>query len=350
MNGRGREGYRPGYRSPSPQRYRDRHDDRYSRRSRSRSPAYGRDRYRGASPRREPDDDLPLPRRPARDVPDVQIIALESLDRDFLSWVEKAFTTRGLRVDVLILSPRLSEEAVVRRQIVEGVLAVSKLRRHNQNMSKIGLTIFKRNRGTRDVQFEEYDNQDPSICCELVLREKAMQGGGGPPQQHQYGYGGGAPQAQYGYQQAPPPFVPPTGYPPGYGQPPAPYGAPQPPQPPPGRPPMPPNLDPNNLQNILSTLNQPPATPQSANMPSYGAPGQPPLGYSPRPDPFRPQDPYAAMRNNPGFQGPNQPLPQAHIQPPQGQPPHGQPTAGSPPGPPNMQDILARLGTYGGQR
>ena len=77
MSGRGRDGYR-GYRSPSPPRYRERYDDRY-RRSRSRSPGYGRDRYRGASPRREPDDDLPLPRRSPRDVPDVQIIALEQL-------------------------------------------------------------------------------------------------------------------------------------------------------------------------------------------------------------------------------------------------------------------------------
>lgn len=346
MNGRGREGYRPGFRSPSPPRYRERYDDRY-RRSRSRSPAYGRDRYRGASPRREPEDDLPLPRRLSRDVPDVQLIALEQLDRDFMTWVEKAFAERGLRVDVLFLSPRLSEESVVRRQIVEGVLAVSKLRRHNQDMSKIGLTIFKRSRGTRDVQFEEYDNQDPSICCELVLREKSMQGGPSPPAPTPYGaqYGGPPPpQAQYGYQQGPPPpFVPPTGYPPGYGQPPTPYGAPQPPA---GRPPLPPNMDPSNLQSLLSTLNHPsPTTPQSANMP-YGTPVHPQqAGYQLQPGPQyggQHHDPYAALRNNPGFAGamPGAQRPQPHSQPP----------AGSPPVPPNMQDILARLGTYGGQR
>ncbi|KAF2170561.1 hypothetical protein M409DRAFT_64254 [Zasmidium cellare ATCC 36951] len=344
-NGRGREGYRPGYRSPSPRRYRDRYDDRYHRRSRSRSPGYGRDRYRGASPRRSPEDDLPLPRRQPRDVPDVQIIALDQLDRDFLSWVKKAFSARGVRTDILYLSARLNEDSVVRRQIVEGVLAVSKLRRHNQDSSKINLTIFKRTRDSRDVQFEEYDGQDPGICCELVLREKSMQGG--PPPQQQYGYGGTqAPPAQYGYQHAaaPPPFVPPTGYPPGYGQPPTPYGAPQPPQPPPGRPPLPPNVDPNNLQSILSTLNQaPPQTPQSATMP-YGTPQQ--VGYPPQPGqqqyPGQQADPYAAMRNNPAFAGATQ-----GAQAPQS---HGQPPAAAPPVPPNMQDILARLGTYGGQR
>ncbi|KAK4496926.1 hypothetical protein PRZ48_011375 [Zasmidium cellare] len=346
-NGRGREGFRPGYRSPSPRGYRDRHDDRYHRRSRSRSPGYGRDsRYRGPSPRRDLDDDLPLPRRDPRDVPDVQIIALDQLDRDFLAWVENAFKQRGLRTDVLYLSARLNEESVVRRQIVEGVLAVSKLRRRNQDSSKINLTIFKRKSGNRDVQFEEYDGQDPAICCELVLREKAMNGG---QQLYQYGSappsrGGqyGPPREQYGYPPPgpPPPFVPPTGYPPGYGQPSAQFGAPQPPQPPPGRPPLPPNMDPNNLQNILSTLNQaPPQTPQSATMP-YGQP----VGYPPQPtqqQPY-PPDPYAAMRNNPAFAGAT---PGSQAPPPQGQPP-----AGQPPVPPNMQDILARLGTYGGQR
>ncbi|KAK4611993.1 hypothetical protein CLAFUW4_12666 [Fulvia fulva] len=331
-NGRDRGGYRANYgRSPSPppRGYRDRYEDRYrDRRSRSRSPGYGRDRYRGSSPRRTPEDDLPLPRREPRDVPDVQIIALDQLERDFLSWVEKAFTSKGVRVDVLILSPRLSEEAVVRRQIMEGVLAVSKLRRQNQNSAKIGLTIFKRKAGSRDVQFEEYDNLDPGICTELVLREKQLQGtvpsyGNYPPQ-----YGAPTPQPpmpQYGYQQQPPPFPPPAGYPPGYGQPPTPYGMP------PGPPQHnAPNFqgDPNNLQSLLSTLNQPPShASQHGRTPSYGAP---PAGYPPMP----PQQ-YGGQPQQPGY-------------PPQQAPPQAPAAAGAPPGqpPPNMQDILARLGTY----
>lgn len=264
-------------------------------------------------------------------MPDVQIIVLDQLERDFLSWVEKAFTSKGVRVDVLILSPRLSEEAVVRRQILEGVLAVSKLRRQNQIASQIGLTVFKRNGGSRDVQFEEYANLDPSICSDLVLREKQLQGavpsyGNYPPQ-----YGAPTPQAppqQYGYQQQPPP-VPPAGWPPGYAQPPAPYG-----MPPAGTPRNAPNLhgDPNNLQNLLSTLNQPsPNTPHHARAPSYGAP---PPGYPPMP----PQQ-YGGHQQQPGY--PPQHAQQAPLQPPA--------AAGAPPGqaPPNMQDILARLGSYG---
>ena len=101
-------------------------------------------RFRSPSPKRDVEDDLPLPRRAARDVPDCQILVLDTLDRDFISWVEQAFSARSVRVDVLLLSPRLSEQAVVRRQILEGVVAVSKLTRQNQDRGKIGLQIFDR--------------------------------------------------------------------------------------------------------------------------------------------------------------------------------------------------------------
>ena len=91
---RRRDDYRSG-RSPSPRGYRgrdeyrsgrDRSPDRYygGRRSRSRSP-FGRNaRYRSPSPRvREIDEEasLPIPRRDARDVPDVQLILIDELDR-----------------------------------------------------------------------------------------------------------------------------------------------------------------------------------------------------------------------------------------------------------------------------
>ena len=89
-----RDAYRP-IRSPSPRgtrgrdEYRggrDRSPDRYfpSHRSRSRSP-YGRNgRYRSRSPiNRDVDDDayLPIPRRDARDVPEVQMIIVDEVDR-----------------------------------------------------------------------------------------------------------------------------------------------------------------------------------------------------------------------------------------------------------------------------
>lgn len=258
-----------------------------------------------------------------------------------MTWVEKAFTARSVRVDVLILSPRLSEEAVVRRQIMEGVLAVSKLTRTNQNSGKIGLTIFRRTQGTSDVNFEDYDNLDPNICVELVLREKQTQGN--VYANHQYG-GQQAPQPQAPYVYPPqqpqqqPPYTP-SEFPPGYGQPPSSYGAPQHGQPHPGAGAPAMNVDSNNLQNLLSTLNQPPSqTPHTTG--SYGTQA----GYPPQQNQSYPpqQDPYAAYRNNPAYAGM---IPGGQ----QGGAPRTQlPAAASPSGqaPPNMQDILARLGTY----
>lgn len=327
-NGRGsRDEYRPGSRrSPSPRGYRDRYDDRY--RARSRSPGYGRggDRYKssGRSPPRgsngDIDDDLPLPPRAPQDVPEVQILVQAELNRDFITWVEGAFTSRGVRVGTIRLSPRLDESAVVRRQIVEGVMAVVKLRRGNQDTGRIGLTIFKRRpgatgTGSGDVLFEEYEGLEPGICVELVLREKQSHAAA-PPPPAPHGYPptyGAAPAAPpYGYPSQPPagaPAGPPYGYPTGY--PPAAAAAP-------GYPGAPPpqlhGLNTNNLQSLLTSLQ---ASPQTASTPgyppqAYGQYGQPP------PQPPPPQMP-------------------------------GQAAPGGAP-PPNMQDILARLGTYGAGR
>ena len=351
-NNRGgtRDGYRPGYRSPSPRGYRDRYDDRY--RARSRSPGYGRSgsgRYRSPSPKRDVDDDLPLPRRERRDVPDVQILVLDTLDRDFISWVESAFSSRSVRVDVLLLSPRLSEQAVVRRQIMEGVVAVVKLTRQNQTTAKIGLQIFDRRNGVGNVTFQEYDGLDPPIAVELVLRAKSTHGapnqtsqtptygGGGygvqpqqysvPPPAQQYG---AAP--VYGAPQPPPgpytqPSQPPAAYPPNYGQPPPPG------QQPPGMPPnlqsLITNIDPNNLQNLLSSMNN---TPQSSN----------PYSATPTNSAVQQQ-----LQNHPALAGYLQGQQQQQQQQ-QGVPPLPGGGPGSAPGggQVNMQDILARLGSY----
>ena len=82
-------------RSPSPRGFRGRDDffgprgrspDRYygGRRSRSRSPYSRHGRYRSRSPQgQDPDDEasLPIPRRSIRDVPDVQIVLVDQVDR-----------------------------------------------------------------------------------------------------------------------------------------------------------------------------------------------------------------------------------------------------------------------------
>lgn len=348
---------RDGRRSPSPYRgYEDRSGG-----YRRRSPDYGRgNRYRSPSPaRRNDDDDLPLPRRQPRDVPDVQILVMDSLERDFISWVEKAFSSRGVRVDVLLSSPRLDEAAVIRRQIVEGVTAISKLTVTNQNTGKIGLQIFDRRGGAGSVRFEEYEGLDPGICVELVLRAKGTNatsqpsyGGGGYGASAAAQYGAPPPQQmppaqQYG---APNPYAPAPqqaayGQPPPAGYPPQPQYAPQPP--PQQQQPqqanlqnMISNLDPAGLQNLLSAMNQrgqgPPATPQSAG--GYGG------GYA-----GQQQAAMAALQQNPGFaQQLQQQQQQYQQQGPQqqgGAPASGQ--QGGAGGQVNMQDILARLGTYG---
>lgn len=76
---RGRDDYRPSRRDPSPDYRGGRDRERYGR-ERSRSP-YGRDRYRTRTPERDVDDDLPLPKRNPSQVPDVQIIVADELDR-----------------------------------------------------------------------------------------------------------------------------------------------------------------------------------------------------------------------------------------------------------------------------
>ncbi|KAI9373693.1 hypothetical protein BJX61DRAFT_532928 [Aspergillus egyptiacus] len=188
---RRRDDYRPP-RSPSPRGYRareeyrsrDRTPERFERRERrrSRSP-YARDRrYRTPSPRGratyDGDADLPVPRRAARDVPDVQILVLEELDRNFIYHVESTFRNRGLRVDVLVLGPRIPLDAAVKRQISEGVLAVVRLSRPSQFARKIPLQVFDRSSGVDNVRSNEYPDLEPNIAAEIVFQAQTMQRSG----------------------------------------------------------------------------------------------------------------------------------------------------------------------------
>jgi hypothetical protein len=50
--------------------------------------------------------------------------------------------------------PRVSLAAVVKRQILEGVLAVVKLHRSSQMSGKIPLQLFDRTSGVENVRFE----------------------------------------------------------------------------------------------------------------------------------------------------------------------------------------------------
>ncbi|KAF8444317.1 hypothetical protein BGX38DRAFT_1271680 [Terfezia claveryi] len=167
-----------GRRSPLGRYPRGRDDYRPSR-DRSRTPPA---RYRSRTP-----EDIPLPRRAPGEVPEVQVIVTDELDRNFLWFVEKAFRDRMVRVDTLFLNPRLDIGAVVRRQILEGVQAVVFLNKKMQMDGKINLQVFDRRQGEANVRFDEYTALDPQVACELVIR--ARQTHAAPPAQPQYTYG-----------------------------------------------------------------------------------------------------------------------------------------------------------------
>ncbi|TVY56396.1 putative RNA-binding protein, partial [Lachnellula suecica] len=345
-----RDDYRP-VRSPTPPRFRNRDEyaprgrdgrDSYGgrerRRSRSRSPYGNRDqsryRERSVSPRaREANEDMDLqiPRREPRDVPDVQIILMDQLDRGFVSWVEGEFHARGIKTEVMFLSPRLSLQAVIRRQILEGVAAVLQLTIGSQNSSKIPLQVFDRQAGVNNVRFDEYQDLEPKIAAELVYRAKQVQ----PiqqslpqPQTPQYG------QPQYASGQTyQPPAATPTQY--------------QPPTPAPAQAAanlanLVGQLDNATLQKLLGSLN----TPQQQNAPAVASNSAIDLagllgGFNqPQQQAYQPQpaaDPYASLANNPALASilGNGALPQ-----------HAQPQAQPQQSAQQVQNIMAQLARF----
>lgn len=143
-------------------------------------------------------------------MPDVQLILVDEVDRyeeagfflgggvrqliiaprTFVAYIQQSFRDRGLRCDVLQL-PRVSLEAVVKRQMVEGVQAVVKIFRKSQNTGKIPLQVFNRSLGVNNIQFDgrvlpgpmqadrhaykslEYEDLQANVAAELVVRAKS---------------------------------------------------------------------------------------------------------------------------------------------------------------------------------
>ncbi|KAI0010656.1 hypothetical protein F4779DRAFT_279769 [Xylariaceae sp. FL0662B] len=189
---RRRDDYRPG-RQSSPRRGSHRQQDSYDSQSRpyydeynpprgrSRSPGYGRrgsDYYRRRSPspyrRHASEADLEIPRRYGGDIPDVQFLLLQEVERDFISWVERAFVNHGLKVQVMFLNPRFPRDAVIQRQVVEGVHAVAELDYRAQQSGKIPLQVFDRSAGRHNVRYDQYQDLDPNIAAQLVTRTKSQ--------------------------------------------------------------------------------------------------------------------------------------------------------------------------------
>ncbi|KAJ5103709.1 hypothetical protein N7532_004238 [Penicillium argentinense] len=336
---RRRDDYRPP-RSPSPRPFRR---DGYRSRDRTPERLDRRDRRRSRSP--PAPRDL-LPRRAPRDVPEVQVLVLEEVDRNFTLHVENAFRNRGLRVDVLVLGPRITLGAAVQRQYVEGVLAVVRLSRPNQFSRKIPLQIFDRSAGPTNVRFSDYPELDPNLAAELMFHQaQAMQRGPAPASF--------APNPAFGVPHLPPMPMP---------QP----SMPQPAMPQPAMPALsnPPNIanligsmDGPSLQSLLSALQQrpnPQSQPGSAAQSPFSSPNPPPhadlaslLTNANRPPPVPPppqqpflHPPFAIHPQNPPMvSDPN--LLSLLAKGLGGQPPHGQAPAGS-----NVQNIMNQLAKW----
>ncbi|KAM5438799.1 nuclear polyadenylated RNA-binding protein 3 [Microsporum canis] len=104
---------------------------------------------------------------------ETRVMSLKS--SEFVYRVENAFRDRGLRCDVLILSPRIRLSAVVRRQVMEGVLAIVRISKVNQYSGKIPLQIFDRTGGMGNVRFNEYSELDLSLAAEVVVHARNSQ-------------------------------------------------------------------------------------------------------------------------------------------------------------------------------
>ncbi|KAL5121052.1 nuclear polyadenylated RNA-binding protein 3 [Pleosporales sp. CAS-2024a] len=207
---RDRDDYRP-MRSPSPRgaprgmRSRDRSRDRFDNRYRSRSRTPPR-RRRSPSPRQDyTEDDLDLRRRLPHEVPDIQILVLhEGISRDFIRYVEDIFRQQGLRSNVLIMSGRFPEPAVVRRQIIEGVLAIVRMDTSGFIKGKVSVQIFDRRGGANNVQFNEYADLDPTTAALLVNNTKQTQSQPVQPSAPAFGFNSNMPPFN---QSAPNPFT-----------------------------------------------------------------------------------------------------------------------------------------------
>lgn len=200
-------------------------------------------------------------------MPDVQILLMQDVHKDFVEWVQRAFMDARLRVTAMFLNPRFPRDAVIQRQVLEGVHAVVELDMRAQTTAKIPLQVFDRSAGS-NVRFDQYQELDPPIAAQLVLRTK-----GSVASQPAY-----PPQPSY----PPQPYGTPTPYG-AYQQPPAPAQ-----QYPPAAPDLTTiiaqlngNVDPATLQTIIASLQQSqPQTPSPAMHPAHsmGAPAAPSAG------------------------------------------------------------------------
>lgn len=171
----------------------------------------------------------------------------------------------------MYFNPRFSRDSVLQKLVVEGVHGVIELDLRAQTAGKIPLQVFARSAGS-NVRFDQYQDLDPKVAAELVLRAKQTHAP--PPQAAHPAYPGYPPNPYQQYPQAyPPPQGPPAAYP---------YA-----QPPPAAPQAPPaisvqdiagmagHVDNNTLQALLASISAGQQAPQPGGIPQ-AAPGMAP--------------------------------------------------------------------------
>lgn len=117
---------------------------------------------------------------------------LTDVNSNFVFYVENGFRSKTLRSEVLTLSPRITLQAVIKRQVLEGVQAVVKLNRLAQLSGKIALQVFDRSSGAENVNFNgksclflrlcffsdpitEYEGLDVNVAADIVIHSKRLQ-------------------------------------------------------------------------------------------------------------------------------------------------------------------------------
>ncbi|KAK3400565.1 hypothetical protein B0T20DRAFT_148597 [Sordaria brevicollis] len=286
-----RDDYRSGPgRSPSPRR--GSRDGRYARDSRDRDFGPGYDSRRSRSPlptryydngyrrrdesphRRAPSsEELDMPFRYGADVPDVQLVLLGDVYKDYVSWVQSVFHAHGLRTNVMYVNPRFSREPLVQRQMVEGVLAVSFFEPSSAGKQQIDIRVFTRT--PTSINFDDY-KVTPHQAAALVFDKKRTQ--------HPQAQAPAAYPPVHNYGQVPPPVsYPYQQQPPHYASPPAPVPQIQPAAPAPDISGMVGQLNNESLSALLASLTQSQAAAQQ--------PPHPAMPYGAAPAPATPQAP-----------------------------------------------------------
>ncbi|CAK7208974.1 nuclear polyadenylated RNA-binding protein 3 [Sporothrix curviconia] len=184
-------------RSRSPNRTGGRGDDSRGYRSRRSPSPHGRSRHGGGRGGHDA-----LKTRHSGDVPDVQFLVSQGLDREFIKWVQGPFFERGLKTDVLYLSSHTPpRDSIIQVHVLEGVIAVVDLDSRAQATGTIPVQVFNRSAGVKNVRFDGYQDLTPPVAADVVARAKSA----AVVHQHQPAYSQAYPAAAtYGQ-----PYVPP---------------------------------------------------------------------------------------------------------------------------------------------